>query len=62
MIDFEDIEQRYPPDSHDMFVAISFKGVNKLREAKVAEAEAKGYALTSHVSPRASVWSNTKAA
>jgi len=40
-----------------MFVAISFKGVNKLREAKVAEAEAKGYPLTSHVSPRASVWS-----
>jgi sugar O-acyltransferase (sialic acid O-acetyltransferase NeuD family) len=57
VVDFEDVEQRFPPDTHEMFVAISFKGVNKLREAKVAEAEAKGYALTSHVSPRASVWS-----
>jgi sugar O-acyltransferase (sialic acid O-acetyltransferase NeuD family) len=57
VVDFEAVEQRFPPDTHDMFVAISFKGVNKLREAKAAEAEAKGYALASHVSPRASVWS-----
>ena len=57
VVDFEDVEQRFPPATHDMFVAISFKGVNKLREAKVAEAEAKFYPLTSHVSPRASVWS-----
>jgi sugar O-acyltransferase (sialic acid O-acetyltransferase NeuD family) len=40
-----------------MFVAVSFRQVNKLRMRKVAEAEAKGYALASHVSPKASVWS-----
>lgn len=57
VVNFEDIEQRFPPETHEMFVAISFRGVNKLREAKVAAAEAKGYTLTSHVSPRASVWS-----
>ncbi|HXA41127.1 MAG TPA: acetyltransferase [Phenylobacterium sp.] len=57
VVDFEDIERRYPPETHEMFVAVSFKGVNKLREAKVAEAEGKGYALTSHLSPRASAWS-----
>jgi sugar O-acyltransferase (sialic acid O-acetyltransferase NeuD family) len=57
VVDFEDVEQQYPSATHEMFVAISFRGVNKAREAKVAEAEAKGYALTSHVSPRASVWS-----
>jgi sugar O-acyltransferase (sialic acid O-acetyltransferase NeuD family) len=57
VIDFERIEQKFPPDTHEMFVAVSFRQVNKAREAKVAAAEAKGYALTSHVSPRASVWS-----
>jgi len=56
IVDFEDVEARYPPSDYEMFVAVSFKQVNKLREAKVAAAEAKGYALTSHVSPRATVW------
>jgi sugar O-acyltransferase (sialic acid O-acetyltransferase NeuD family) len=56
VVDFEEIETRFPPAMHEMFVAVSYKGVNKLREAKVAAAEAKGYALTSHVSPNASVW------
>jgi sugar O-acyltransferase (sialic acid O-acetyltransferase NeuD family) len=57
VVNFEEVERLYPPATHEMFVAVSFKGVNKAREAKVAEAEAKGYILTSHVSPRASVWS-----
>jgi sugar O-acyltransferase (sialic acid O-acetyltransferase NeuD family) len=57
VVDFEEVEQRFPPDTHEMFVAMSFKQVNKAREAKVAAAEAKGYRLASHVSPRASVWS-----
>jgi sugar O-acyltransferase (sialic acid O-acetyltransferase NeuD family) len=56
VVDFETIETIYPPDTHEMFVAISFRGVNKLRTAKVAACEAKGYHLTSHVSPRAMVW------
>ena len=57
VVDFESVEQRFPPETHDMFVAVSFRQVNKAREEKVAAAEAKGYSLTSHVSPRASVWS-----
>jgi sugar O-acyltransferase (sialic acid O-acetyltransferase NeuD family) len=57
VVAFEELEARYPPDSHEIFVAISFRQVNKAREAKVREAEAKGYTLASHVSPRAAVWS-----
>jgi sugar O-acyltransferase (sialic acid O-acetyltransferase NeuD family) len=56
VVDFEGIEARYPPDRHEMFVAISYRGVNKARSAKAAEEEAKGYTLTGHVSPRATVW------
>jgi sugar O-acyltransferase (sialic acid O-acetyltransferase NeuD family) len=55
-VDFEDVESRFPPSEYDMFVAVSFKKVNKLRMEKVAAAEAKGYTLASHVSPRATVW------
>jgi len=61
VVAFEDIVDRFPPDSFDMYVAVSFKEVNKARERKVAEAEAKGYTLTSHVSPRAVVWAGFEA-
>lgn len=57
VVGFANVEQSYPPETHEMFVAMSFKKVNKLRQGKVEEAGAKGYALASHVSPRATVWS-----
>lgn len=56
VVDFANVEELYPPSQYDMFVAMSFKKVNKLRQAKVEEAMAKGYSLASHVSPRATVW------
>lgn len=56
LVDFEAVEQLYRPADHDLFVAMSFRKVNRLRAEKVAQAEAKGYALASHVSPRACVW------
>ncbi|MFP3553215.1 acetyltransferase [Paraburkholderia sp. SIMBA_049] len=57
VVPFERVQDCYPPDTYEMFVAMSFKRVNKAREEKVLEAESKGYTLTSHVSPRATVWS-----
>jgi sugar O-acyltransferase (sialic acid O-acetyltransferase NeuD family) len=60
VVAFEELETRYPPDSHELFVAMSFRQVNKAREAKVREVEAKGYTLASHVSPRAVLWSGFK--
>jgi sugar O-acyltransferase (sialic acid O-acetyltransferase NeuD family) len=55
VIPFEEIETVCPPASHAMFVAISFRMVNRLRAAKVVQARAKGYTLISHVNPRAIV-------
>jgi sugar O-acyltransferase (sialic acid O-acetyltransferase NeuD family) len=57
VVDFASVERTYTPETHEIFVAMSFKKVNVLRQGKVAEAEAKGYTLASHVSPRATVWS-----
>ena len=61
VVDFAQVEQSHPPETHEMFVAMSYKKVNRLRQAKVEEAEAKGYTLASHVSPRATVWSGFEA-
>jgi len=60
VVPFEELDAKCPPDTHELFVAISFRQVNRLRQAKVGEVEAKGYTLASHVSPRAAVWSQFK--
>jgi len=56
VVDFETLTKTHPPDRFEMFVAISYLGINRVRAAKAAEAEAKGYVLTSHLSPRAMAW------
>ena len=61
VVDFETVEQRFAPAQYDMLIAVSFKEVNKARQRKAEEAAAKGYALRSHVSPKAVVWSGFKA-
>jgi sugar O-acyltransferase (sialic acid O-acetyltransferase NeuD family) len=52
----ETILDHHPPHQCEMFVAMSFRRVNKDREDKVAAVEAMGYTLASHVSPYATVW------
>jgi sugar O-acyltransferase (sialic acid O-acetyltransferase NeuD family) len=52
---FEEVQTRFPPDDHDMFVAVGLRDVNRQRAAKMREAEAKGYRLASYVSSRAVV-------
>ncbi|MGO4170870.1 acetyltransferase [Bosea sp. TAF32] len=53
---WEEIERRYPPESTDVFVAVSYSKLNKLRRDKVAEARAKGYDIASYVSSRATIF------
>jgi sugar O-acyltransferase (sialic acid O-acetyltransferase NeuD family) len=52
---FEDVQEQYPPDDHDLFVAIGLRDLNRLRAAKIAEAESKGYRIASYLSSRAIV-------
>ena len=53
VVPFETVETIFPPSTHEIFVAVSFRKLNAPRAAKLAEAEAKGYTAISHVSPRA---------
>lgn len=56
VVAFEEVAERFSPADHDLFVALSYTGINRLRADKCRAAEAKGYALTSYVSSRATVW------
>ncbi|MCQ4161685.1 acetyltransferase [Roseomonas sp. GC11] len=54
MLAFETLEEHFPPEAVDLFVAIGFSRLNTLRRAKVEAAAARGYRLASYVSARAS--------
>lgn len=56
VVAFEEVAQRFAPDEHEMFVALSYAKMNRIRAEKFAAAKAAGYRLASHVSPKAQVW------
>lgn len=55
VVPFETVERAFPPGAHGVYVAMSYRGLNAPRAAKLAQAQAKGYAAIGHVSPRAVV-------
>ena len=55
VVAFEELQERYPPDDHDLFVAVGLRDINRQRARKVLEAEAKGYRLASYLSSGAMV-------
>jgi sugar O-acyltransferase (sialic acid O-acetyltransferase NeuD family) len=57
LIAWEEIESKFPPANCDVFVAISYMNLNKLRRAKVDEAAEKGYQVTNYLSSRATRFS-----
>jgi sugar O-acyltransferase (sialic acid O-acetyltransferase NeuD family) len=61
VVPFEEIERRFPPGDCDLFVAMGYGKLNQSRQAKVAEARAKGYDIAHYVSSRAWVWNGFEA-
>jgi len=55
LVPFDEVTSHFPPAGYDMFVALGIGGVNRIRAAKVDEAERLGYRLASFVSTRADV-------
>ncbi len=55
VVAFEDIAAAFPPDTHDVFVAVSYTKLNAVRREKYLAAKAAGYGVASYVSSRATV-------
>ena len=53
VVPFEEVERRFPPSEHEVFVAVGYHGMNRQRSDRMAAVEAKGYRLASFVSARA---------
>jgi sugar O-acyltransferase (sialic acid O-acetyltransferase NeuD family) len=60
VVAFEDLEQRFPPDSYWVFVAITFTQLNRVRTRLYQAAKAKGYQCATYISSKAFVWHNAK--
>jgi sugar O-acyltransferase (sialic acid O-acetyltransferase NeuD family) len=58
VVDFEDVEARFPPETFGAFVAVTFTQLNRVRARLFAASKAKGYKPVSYVSSRAFVWHN----
>lgn len=54
VVDFEEVAAVYPPDTYQMFVALSYAKMNKVRAGKYQRAKQLGYELASYVSSRCS--------
>lgn len=60
VVPFETLEQSYSSNGHDVFIAITYTQLNRLRTRLMHVAKEKGYHLASYISPRAFVWRNVE--
>lgn len=60
VVSFEEVEKKFSPDTHDMFIAIGYHDLNRLREARCKEAISKGYNLINIISPLANLPKNVQ--
>jgi len=60
VVDFESVENVFPPAGHDFFAALVYTQGNKLRTRLYEAAKAKGYAPASYISSSAFLWRDVK--
>jgi sugar O-acyltransferase (sialic acid O-acetyltransferase NeuD family) len=60
VVAFETLSESHPGEAHDIYVAVVYTQLNRLRTRLMLAAKQTGYALASYVSPRAFVWHNVR--
>jgi sugar O-acyltransferase (sialic acid O-acetyltransferase NeuD family) len=60
VVPLEEVENSYPPKEHDVYVAVVYSQLNRLRTRLADAVKSKGFRLASYVSSRAFVWRNVK--
>ena len=62
VVPLQEMSDRFPPETHQAFVAIAEARLNRVRTEHVAQARAAGYKLVSYVSSKAFRWHNVELA
>jgi sugar O-acyltransferase (sialic acid O-acetyltransferase NeuD family) len=60
IVAFETLSEHHPRETHDVYVAIVYTRLNRLRRRLMLTAKASGYGLASYFSPHAFVWHNVR--
>lgn len=55
VVDFDNVQNQFPPSEYEMFVALGYQKLNQLRADRVLDAKNKGYSLFSYVDPNSGV-------
>lgn len=53
LVDFENVEQIYPPTEYGIYICVGYTNMNSVREQKYNEAIIKGYTILSYIHPTA---------
>lgn len=59
LVPFDAVVDLYPPDEHDIFIAVGYRKLNSIREYFCNQARLKGYKLIKYLSSRATHWGDT---
>lgn len=60
VVEFESIEEHYPPSRYEAFVAIPASKLNRTRTSLYNQTKSKGYKLATYISSQAFVWRNAE--
>ena len=60
VVAFEQLDNIFSPNSHDIFVAATYTQLNRLRTRLAEDIKSRGYRLASYISSKAFLWSNVK--
>ena len=60
VVPWSDALKKYPPSDYSMHVALSYRGLNSLREDKFKQCQSAGYELVSYVSSKATIFPDLK--
>ena len=60
LLAFSEAKRRFPPGEAAMHVALSYRGLNRLRQEKFEQVKAAGYELASYVCSKSVIWPDRK--
>ena len=58
VVPFEELEQTFPAAQHDVYAAIVYGKLNRIRQELCSRIKEKGYKLASYISSQAFIWHN----
>ena len=60
VVPFEQLEKTYSPDNYDVYVAISYTQLNRVRKMMYDNVKAMGFKCANYISSKAFVWRNVE--